>query len=431
MTASRQPPTAPGAHPVIGHTVSFLRDPLQTLTRVGRAGEPVVEVTIAGQQFCLVTDPALVQQVLVTDADAYRKAEIVRENLGQLQGGSLVLLEGEQWRERRDLLGPGFDRTAVAAAADLTTRYTTDAVADWPTEVRADERTRSLSLSILARALFGLDLQGQRTPIHQAAEDILARMDPRTLSAFLPAWLPTPANYRFRRAVTTLHDRIDATVAESDSSPDNLLSVMLASGLSDEQIRDELIALLFAGYDSTATALALTLGLLGDRPAVQRRLRGELRRELDGGTPTPSDLEGLPTLDGVVRESLRLFPPQYVLLRQPTRDLMLGRDELDRSTTVVLSPWVCGRDPRYWDAPDQFRPERWEATRERPEFAYFPYGGGPRHCLGRGLAAQTIRLVVAVVCQRRRLRLQGELSVTAGPTLSPGPVTLRATPVAE
>ena len=426
MTASRQPPTAPGGHPGLGHTVPFLREPLGTLTRVGRAREPVVEVTIAGQQFCLVTEPALVGQALVTDADAYRKAEIVRENLGTLQGGSLVLLEGEQWRERRELLGPSFDRTAVEAAAALTTRYTGDAVADWPTEVRADERTRSLSLSILARALFGLDLRGERTPIHEAAEDILARMDPRTLSAFLPEWAPTPANYRFQRAVATLHERIDAVVAGADSSPDNLLSVMLVAGLGEEQIRDELIALLFAGYDSTATALALTLGLLGDRPAVQRRLRRELTRVLDGATPTPSDLEDLPILDAVVRESLRLYPPQYVLLREPTRDLTLGRYELDEGTTVVLSPWVCGRDPRHWEAPDQFRPERWQADRERPDFAYFPYGAGPRRCLGRGLAAQTIRLVVAVVCQRRRLRLQGGLSVTAGPTLSPGSVRLRA-----
>lgn len=428
MTASRQPPTAPGGHPGLGHTVPFLREPLGTLTRVGRAREPVVEVTIAGQQFCLVTEPALVGQALVTDADAYRKAEIVRENLGTLQGGSLVLLEGEQWRERRELLGPSFDRTAVEAAAALTTRYTGDAVAEWPTEVRADERTRSLSLSILARALFGLDLRGERTPIHEAAEDILARMDPRTLSAFLPEWAPTPANYRFQRAVATLHERIDAVVAGADSSPDNLLSVMLVAGLGEEQIRDELIALLFAGYDSTATALALTPGLLGDRPAVQRRLRRELTRVLDGATPTPSDLEDLPILDAVVRESLRLYPPQYVLLREPTRDLTLGRYELDEGTTVVLSPWVCGRDPRHWEAPDQFRPERWQADRERPDFAYFPYGAGPRRCLGRGLAAQTIRLVVAVVCQRRRLRLQGELSVTAGPTLSPGSVRLRAVP---
>ena len=428
MTASRQPPTAPGGHPGLGHTVPFLREPLGTLTRVGRAREPVVEVTIAGQQFCLVTEPALVGQALVTDADAYRKAEIVRENLGTLQGGSLVLLEGEQWRERRELLGPSFDRTAVEAAAALTTRYTGDAVADWPTEVRADERTRSLSLSILARALFGLDLRGERTPIHEAAEDILARMDPRTLSAFLPEWAPTPANYRFQRAVATLHERIDAVVAGADSSPDNLLSVMLVAGLGEEQIRDELIALLFAGYDSTATALALTLGLLGDRPAVQRRLRRELTRVLDGATPTPSDLEDLPILDAVVRESLRLYPPQYVLLREPTRDLTLGGYELDEGTTVVLSPWVCGRDPRHWEAPDQFRPERWQADRERPDFAYFPYGAGPRRCLGRGLAAQTIRLVVAVVCQRRRLRLQGGLSVTAGPTLSPGSVRLRAVP---
>jgi len=429
MPATNGPPTAPGGQAVLGHTVPFLRDPLRTLGQVGRDTESVAVVTIAGQQFCLVSEPSLVKDVLVTDASEYRKAEIVRENLDTLQGGSLVLLEGEQWRERRGVLQAGFVGESVTAAGSLTTRYATDAVADWPTEIRADERLRTLSLSILARALFGLDGEAQ-APIHEAAEDVIARMNPRTLSAFLPEWVPTPANYRFRQAVATLHEQFDAVVAEAggDSPEGHLLSVMLASGLDPEKIRDELIALLFAGYDSTATALALTLALLGDHPDAQAALRRELAQVLDGRTPTPGDLDDLPTLDAVVRESLRLYPPQYVLLRQPDRDVELGGYDLAAGTTVVVSPWVCQRDPAYWDDPGAFRPERWDSDRDHPDFAYFPYGAGPRHCLGRGLAAQTIRLVVAVVCQHRQLKLRDEPSVTAGPTLSPGPLELRTFP---
>jgi cytochrome P450 len=433
MPASSGPPTAPGSQPILGHTVPFLRDALGTLQRVGRTAEDVEQVRVAGRQFCLVAAPSLVSEVLVTDAAEYRKADIVRENLGTLQGGSLVLLEGEQWRERRGLLQEGFTGESVTAAGSLTTQYATRAVADWPTAVRADERMRTLSLSILARALFGLDLRGGRTPIHEAAEDILARMNPRTLSAFLPEWAPTPANYRFRRAVATLHERIDAVVAEAAAEPPegNLLSVMLASGLDPNQIRDELIALLFAGYDSTATGLALTLGLLGDHPEEQAALRRELADTLDGETPTPADLDDLPRLDAVVRESLRLYPPQYVLLREPESDVELGGYRIEQGTTVVVSPWVCQRDPAYWAAPGEFRPQRWRCDRERPEFAYIPYGSGPRHCLGRALAAQTIRLVVAVVLQHRQLQLQGDVSVSAGPTLSPGAVELRTFPDAR
>lgn len=291
---------------------------------------------------------------------------------------------------------------------------------------------RTLSLAILARSLFGLDLRGERTPVHEAADDILARLSPRSVSAYLPDWVPTPRNYRYRRAVSTLHDRLDAVVADASAdSPDDLLSVMLAAGLSPERVRDELIALLFAGYDSTATALSVTLGLVGDNPGFQADLRAELDAVLGDRHPTAADLDDLPLLDAAVRESLRLYPPQYVIFREPVEATHLKGYRLDPGTTVLLSPWVVGRDPQLWDDPEQFRPRRWldggsAVAGERPEFAYIPYGGGPRHCLGAGLANQTVRLVLAVVFHRRRLELRNELTVTAGPTLSTGAVEIRA-----
>jgi cytochrome P450 len=239
--------------------------------------------------------------------------------------------------------------------------------------------------------------------------------------------VPTPTNYRFRSAVATLHDEIEAVVAETDPAdePRSLLSVLNAADLDREQVRDELIALLFAGYDSTATALAMTLALVADHPDVQGRLRAELAETVGQRPPTAADLENLPVLDRVVRESLRLYPPQYVLLREPRADTALGEYRIAEGTTVVCSPWVHHRDARFWAAPAEFRPQRWRSDDDRPEFAYLPYGGGPRYCLGRGLAAQTIRLVVAVVCGRRRLELDGEIVVDAGPTLSPGPLELQ------
>ena len=428
MTERSAPPSPPGGHRVLGQTIPLLRDPLGTLERWGKTENDLVQGSIAGRQFCLLTAPEVTKQVLANDVERYRKADIVRENLGTLQGGSLVLLEGDAWHDRRQLLQSGLGGRGMRAAGSLTTRYTTAAVEGWPTEIRADERMRSLSLSVLAEALFGLDLRGGRTPIHEAADDILARMNPRNLSVFLPEWVPTPTNYRFRRAVRTLHDRIDDTVADTENSGtvDNLLAVMLAAGVDPENVRDELIALLFAGYDSTATALAVTLALIGDHPDTQQQLRRELGETLDGAEPTPADLEELPFLDAVVRESLRLYPPQYALFREPVDPVTLGGHHVGPETTVVLSPWVCQRDDDHWDDPGTFRPARWRPEQDRPAFAYFPYGGGPRRCLGRGLAEQTIRLVVAVVCARRRLRLQDAFSVSAGPTLATGPVELRA-----
>lgn len=430
MPTAPRPPTAPGASPVVGHSLAFLRDPLDSLERWGRTDEPVVRLRIAGHSVCLVTDPDAVQRVLATDAADYRKAEVVRDRLGTLQGGSLVLLEGEAWRERRQLLQSGFTGERVAALGALTTEYATGMVASWPTDrpVALGERAGDLSLAILASALFGLDLRGQRTPIHEAADDILARMDMQSVSTYLPEWVPTPTNRRFRQAVTTLHERLEETVArraaEDHGTETDLLATMLAAGLAPETVRDELVAFLFAGFDSTATALACTLGLLGDDSDVQARLSRELTRALGGQEPTPAALEAVPLLDAVVRESLRLYPPQYLLFREPRSAVTLGGYRVDPGDIVVLPPWVLHRDERFWDEPAAFRPERWldadggRVDSGRPEYAYVPYGGGQRHCLGARLADQVLRLVVAVVCQRRRLELVGELSVSAGPTLS-------------
>jgi len=416
-----EPPLAPGAQPVAGHTLSFLRDPLASLQRWGHEETPVVRVRVAGRTVCLVTTPTAAKQVLVTDNDEYQKASVVRDRLGTLQGNSLVLLEGEEWRGRREMLQSGFTPSAVTATADVTTSDAHAMVSDWPvgTPVEIVEEARNLVLGILAETLFGLDLRGEETPIHEAATDILARMDMRSVSTYLPEWVPTPTNRRFRGAVATLHEQLDAQLADdADGGGDSLLGVMRSAGLPPETIRDELIALLFAGYDSTATALTCALGLLGNNPDVQSRLRAEIEAVLGDDRPTPSTLSEMPVLDAVVDETLRLYPPQYALFREPTTPVRLQGYEIDTGTIVVVSPWVLHRSPALWDDPATFRPRRWlDETAARPEFAYIPYGAGKRHCLGMRLANQILRLTIATVCQQRQLQAQQRVDVSAGPTL--------------
>jgi cytochrome P450 len=422
---SNAPPSAPGGKPVVGHTLSLLRSPLATLEAWGATDDSVVSVDVAGRSMVLVTDPSLLRAVLGTDADKYRKAELVRERLGTLQGNSLVLLEGAEWRRRRETVQSAFTPEQVAGTDSVTTRYSAEMVDSWPGNgtVRVDEHARDVSLAILAQTLFGLELRGAQTPVHEAADDILARMDLRSVSTYLPEWVPTPTNHRFARAVEAIHERLDATVARrtaSDPVGDDLLSTMVRAGMASEQIRDELVAFLFAGFDSTATALSCTLGLLADHPAVQSDLRTALDACPGDGSPTSAALEDVALLDAVIRESLRLYPPQYLLFREPTTAVTLGEYHIPAGTTVVLPPWVCHRDERFWTEPETFRPERWldSAGADRPSYAYFPFGGGPRHCVGRRLAMRILQRVVAEVCTRRRLELVGDISVSAGPTLS-------------
>jgi cytochrome P450 len=431
-------PVGQGRKPVVGHTLSLLRSPLGSLERWGSTDDPIVRLDVAGRTVVLVTEPDAIREVLVTGTDEYRKAQIVRDRLGTLQGNSLVLLEGREWEQRRETLQSAFTHDRIASSRSIAARFTRETVATWPagTTIGAVDFARDLSLAVLARVLFGLDVRGERTPIHEAAEDIMARMDLQSVSTYLPEWVPTPTNRRYRRAVATLHDRLDATVeraARQGSSQGDLLSTLVAAGVPPETIRDELIAFLFAGFDSTATALACTLGLLGDQPAIQADLRSDLQAVAGDESPKSDAAADCPLLDAVVRESLRLYPPQYVLFREPTTTVSLCGYRVAEGTTLVLPPWICHRDERFWRDPGTFRPRRWvdsdRATGEdRPRFAYFPYGGGPRRCLGARMANRILRTVVAEVCRRRHLDLVGELSVSAGPTLSvDGSIEVRVT----
>ncbi|SDJ69350.1 Cytochrome P450 [Halovenus aranensis] len=416
---NERPPAAHGRHPVIGHTVSLLRGPLDAIQRWGRTDEDLVRLQIAGQTMVLVTAPDPAKQVLATDSESYQKAELVRDRLGTLQGNSLVLLEGQQWRDRRQTLQPAFRPAEVSATGAVATDHAREMVATWGpgASIRVVDETRTFVLGVLAEALFGLELRNEQTPIHEAATDILARLDLRSPSTYLPEWVPTPTNRRFQRAVSTLHDRLDVVV-DDGGSDDSLLGRMRAAGLSSSEMRDELIALLFAGYDSTATALSCTLGLLGTHPQIQADLRRDLAVSLDG-TPTAEDVHSLDVLDAVVEESLRLYPPQYLLFREPTADTTLAGYQVSAGTPVVVAPWVLHRDPTFWEAPSAFRPERWlDGGPDCPEYAYLPYGGGPRYCLGANMADQLLRLAVAVVCQHGRFRASEPVSVTAGPTLA-------------
>jgi cytochrome P450 len=441
---TERPPTAAGRVPGVGHVPHLLRDPLGAISRWGRRSDGLCLLDIAGRAVCLVTSPGAIRQVLATDSADYRKADLVRDRLGTLQGGSLVLLEGEQWRDRRETLQPAFSREQVAGAAPAVVDQTAERVREWPdgSPVRLVPECRSLVLDILADVLFGLEFDGERSPVHEAAGDILARMDLRSVSTYLPESVPTPTNLRFRRAVATLHDELDAVVAEASANAGghtrdgaeedgerSLLDIMLEAGMEPTTVRDELIALLFAGYDSTATALSCALARLGDSPGVQSAVRDELARVVGGRQPTAEDVASLPTLDAVIKETLRLYPPQYLLFREPTADTRLDGRRIDAGTVVVPAPWVVHRDGQFWREPTAFRPARWLSgetelrgqrcpEQDAPEFAYIPYGVGSRHCLGGGMADLTLRLVVAVLLQHRQLNVPGTLSVSAGPTLS-------------
>jgi len=242
-----------------------------------------------------------------------------------------------------------------------------------------------------------------------------------------------PGDAEFERAVETLDDVLDEIIAAragttgDDDGPMDFLSVLLRARdrgeQSPDQLRDEMMTMLLAGHDTTALTLTYTWYLLSEHPAVERRLHEEVDAVLDGERPTGEHVQSFDYLERVIKEAMRLYPPVYTIFREPQVDVELAGYEIDAGTTLMLPQWGVHRSERFWDDPETFDPDRWRAERvkERPRFAYFPFGGGPRHCIGKHLAMLEAQLIVATVASEYRLEYVGETPLDLLPSLTVHP----------
>ena len=424
-------PPGPDGIPVVGNTLQFVRDPVAFYARCAAYEDDVVTYRVATSDGVMLKHPTDIEQVLVTDDADYRRASIIRNALGQIADGGLFLMEGEAWAAHRTALQPSFYRERVETYADMMARFADERAAEWADRdseagpLAVSEEMRTLTLEILAKTLLDVDIRGRESAIRDAAAVISDRFDAGSLSALLPLWVPTPANRRCRRAVARFDDAIADIVADRRASGDefdDLLSILLAvdpddgtgdsdGGLTEQQIRDHLFTFLFAGHETTALTLSYAVMLLANDPDRQARLHEELDSVLGDGSegsaadaerPGAADLFELDYLDRVVDEALRLYPPAYTVFREPTRDVALGGYEIPAGSTISMPQWVVHRDDRWYDDPDAFRPERWtdEMREGLPDYAYFPFGGGPRHCIGMRFALMEAKLVLATLAGR-------------------------------
>ncbi|MFB6139457.1 MAG: cytochrome P450 [Halosimplex sp.] len=454
-------PPGPRGYPVVGNTLQFLRDPLGFYDRCAAYEDDVVAYSIGSADGYMLTHPADVERVLVTDDAHFVRASITWDSLGQIADGGLFLAEGEDWRAHRAALQPSFYRDRIETYADMMARFADERTDEWTRRavgpaadasgpaadagatVAVSEEMRTLTLDILAKTLLDVDIRGGESAIGDAAAAISERFDASSLSAFLPLWVPTPANRRCRRAVERFDEAIAHMVAErraSDGEFDDLLSILLDldvgegpdGGLSETEIRDHLFTFLFAGHETTALTLSYAIFLLANHPEKQERLHAELDDALGDGDegsaadaepPSAGDMFELDYLGDVVDEALRLYPPAYTVFRESTRDVEIGGYAMPEGSTISMPQWVLHRDERWYDAPEAFRPERWTGDfRETlPDYAYFPFGGGPRHCIGMRFALMEARLVLATFARRFRFEPVTEppLDLTMQITLQP------------
>ncbi|MFC4448189.1 cytochrome P450 [Halorussus aquaticus] len=439
-TDAREPPRLDG-WPLVGNTVEFVRDPFGFYDRLESRGD-AVRYSVAGDEFCTFFDPDYVEQILVAENERFRKAQILRDSAAGFAEQGLLLTEGEVWRDQRVRIQPAFTPEKIRGYADAMVTYADrlcDNLADGEV-VDVGDAMSELTLKILAKSLFDVDVAGRRAVVREATAALNDRGDASGASAFLPDWVPTPKNRRFERAMSDFESMVDDLIAErrtgDESEYDDLLSILLdAEGpdgttMSEAEVRDQMVTFLFAGHETTSLALTYAWHLLGRNPDELERLRAELDAELGDRRATMADLPDLPYTDRVLKETLRLYPPAYVIFREPTEDVRVGPYHVREGTNLTLPVFEIHRDDRFYDDPDEFRPDRWrdDFESELPDYAYFPFGGGPRHCIGMRFATAELRLVLATMARELAFEptYDGDPDLTMAATLRPeNPLEMR------
>ena len=405
------------------------------MTAVGRAYGDVARFELAGRETFMLTNPDDIEQVLVAGERQFAKPVFGDDAVEDLLGTGLLLSEGTFWRQQRKRAQPAFDPRRVAGLADRMVAHTEQHVADWGDGDVVDvrEELAQLTVKIIVDAMFDAELDDATTErVQTALEPLGARFEPDARRFLVPNWVPTRENRAFHDAVGTLEAVLDDVVAERraagvEADDQDLLAIMLrateASEIDDRVLRDELMTMLLAGHDTTALALTYTLYLLDEHPDARDRLTTELDDVLGGRSPTASDVRELEFTSRVLDEAMRLYPPVYVMFRQPKTDVKLGGYRVPEGSLVMLPQWVVHRDPRYYDDPEVFDPDRWtpERRRQRPTYAFFPFGGGPRICIGKQFSLLEARLILGVLLQRFDLHRTSDEPLALRPTLTMHP----------
>jgi cytochrome P450 len=379
-----------------------------------------------------VNHPDLVEEVLVNQNRKFIKHYRLRQTKRTL-GRGLLTSEGVFWRGQRKLTQPAFHRERIAAYARLMVDYTERMLESWTDgqvrDVQAD--MMRLTLEIVAKTLFDAEIGGETAEASVAMETLMRAFIARTgrlLTA--PHWVPTPLNLRVERAIRRLERILATVIAERRARGEDrgdLLSMLLhaqdeESGrrMSDQQLRDEVMTLFMAGHETTANTLAWAWVLLSRHPDAEARLHAEIDHVVGDRPVTVADLARLKFGESVIHETLRVYPTVWVIGREAIEPVELGGYVIPAGTTVFMPQWVVHRDGRWFDDPESFHPERWEAglMQRIHRYAYFPFGGGPRICIGNNFALMEATLILATIAWKYRLKLAADAVITPLPTIT-------------
>lgn len=427
------PPLPPGPKGTLikGVLDRYRRDPLGFFSACARDYGDFVPMRFGPQWIYLLSHPDTIDEVLVRNYRSFVKGQALRKNR-RVFGNGLLTSEGEFWRHQRKLAQPAFHRERVNAYAATMVEATLRRTAQWRDgEVRDvhDEMMR-ITMEIAAKTLFG-------TAVDDIADEVagcLHVLQTGVMRRFqalvnLPDWFPTPTHVRLLRAVRTLDRIVYGFIDERRRSGEDrgdLLSALLQAQAEDgarmtnRQLRDEVLTLFLAGHETTALALTWALMLLAEHPDVAARLAREVDSVLAGRPPTIDDRAKLEYTEWVVLETMRLYPPAWAVARTAIEPVTIGGYRVPRGTMILMLQWVVHRDPRWFDEPEQFRPERWanDLQKRLPRHAYFPFGGGPRTCIGSGFAMVEAVMILAALAQQVSFRMVPNQNLVLQPAIT-------------
>lgn len=433
MTIPRRPPGPPGKL-FSPNFLTFRRDPISFMDQITREYGDIVYFKLGPQDVYFLNHPDFIKDVLVTHHQSFIKGRALQRSK-RLLGEGLLTSEGEFHRRQRRLAQPAFHRQRIASYASVMTDYCERAMGRWHDGETLDisQEMMRLTLAIVGKTLFNADVEAEAQEIGAALTVVMDLFDALLMPfSELLEKLPLPQNKRFQKA----RERLDATIyriinerRKDGEDHGDLLSMLLLAqdeedrsggGMTDEQVRDESMTIFLAGHETTANALTWTFYLLSQHPDVEAKLHEELDRILEGKTPAMDDVARLKYTEMILTEAMRLYPPAWAVGRLSVREHEVGGYVVPTGSLVLLSQYAMHHDARFFPQPERFDPLRWttEARESRPQFSYFPFGGGPRRCIGEGFAWMEGILLIATLARKWQMRLVPDQRVEVRPVIT-------------
>jgi len=432
MTSTQRIP-GPRGKPVIGMIPEMMGDMLGMFMNITREHGGIVKFKLFNKPYLLVTNPDYVKHILQDHYRNYIRGRSV-ETGRVLLGDGLPLIDGDFWLRERRLMQPAFHRQRLLSLVEKMTETIATRLDEWTmlNQVEMETEMSQLTLTIIIQAMFSARVSRKIQDLAEAFKTASKFMLWRSQQMWAPPlWIPVPKNEAYNKALKTLNDIVYPLIEEARKNPGNdLLDMLLEArdeqtgeGMTDKQLRDEVVTIFFAGHETSAAAMTWMFYLLSQHPDVEMKLRKEIAHVLDGRAPTFADLSRLTYTQKVIQETLRLYPAAYLFAREAVGDQTLDGYKIPAGTMIFITPYVTHRNAKFWTDPEGFDPERFNPDQiaQRPSHVYFPFGEGPHVCIGNNFAMTEMQLILTMALQRFNFKLAPDQKIGLMPeaTLRP------------